>query len=1291
MIKIENYENFCAAFKGDDVQQRAAEILFMLRNGFYALRELDDKNCGFVTFDALIADWERVADAPRDYLNPAVRTMSKVFDHLVENMRRRILQENVLTPLHKANKFNGKSIAWLSKRSGRTVREKLSGTKSVMSVRRRLSLDTGENRLLKELARRLEDAIFLKNSFLPERMQNENEKIFLDKLRRFRHDPETSEILPWDNPPPNNTLLEDRFYNAVWRAWNDFQKVNDILLDDCQHISRRLCSLAKIFLILFVGKRFDFLQLPIIYDRDQNQSCSPKFSGNDIFAVNPVAKKILKITPLDKEIVIRYDERFLRVGFSDLQIKLSDESQCVTQYLTSENFSRILLKGLQSLIGEDFLRLKSSTEIQRLEGHSATVDLFPLRPEICLNGQRIISQGLLMFQELAAPEKNFVSDCFLSRALPISDDSSVTYHTFSGVISRAVDKNSEPLRLLAASLNNFLVTDNIVLVCPDVFSEFRLADLKKTAKLHYHRVNAFPKSLAAIFTYAQSEHFATEFNAGDTIIILDSTPEGFSITPIKSRYDKLAEQDIPEQKGIVWEHRPARAVDTNAVDELNLSEAAKKFLSVMSVKDFIFLAENLNCVDYDGSLKDFSVDVHKLKKFRLPIKDALARYMNEHGKPLGTGKIWLMTLSDELDCADSYFDVIDYSQVFLLGGVNFFESLKIRTRVPLWRDCLPDLAIKRLYGTFDLVKKSNFEYGSETEMLIPIPGNRNFTLPKGQKKYRFNLHMSDSDEKTFYEAVVEHKNFPLKVDAECRLIMKYTYGDDNPYSLKFVPLDKKSAGFNEALVRWERVETFAYENLPYPKFPPPKTWDDLRVFPHKFDSGTDDLLEKAISQLYEISEQSPKIFINPACYTLKQSGQKAVSYTRTTFEDKDAVIFSVGNIFKPEDNFFYGWVTRVDNEERYSIDVSDANWFMNRRQEWQLNHNFIIEEREYTVIFFKSNFIFPSEFDTNIKRLNFSVKRKRDGSLDATPNNFLYAKNILVDRGAEIYFFRINDLSLAQPQYNVYKLKNSKLLGRLLFCLHEIYFNGRSSTQPDCPPAVSANLQEGLARVYDMYKSFAPRTAESDMVFNVLCVAAKDVKPQFEQDIRDYVFDCAHSNKLARYELGFLLGDFSEKYQRDLFEAFRMLDEKNLIGILAKAAWRNEKFIENFPRDLLKKYFDATINLIVKAKILHVHRSLLMLAFEFIFAVFRLRETADEDLSKYLSLNNPRLRQLYSQVENFIAENYFEHVKSRINLEKFKQSVEFEQYNIHDFFYVLLVCITGERGDSDIVISSVSN
>lgn len=122
-----------------------------------------------------------------------------------------------------------------------------------------------------------------------------------------------------------------------------------------------------------------------------------------------------------------------------------------------------------------------------------------------------------------------------------------------------------------------------------------------------------------------------------------------------------------------------------------------------------------------------------------------------------------------------------------------------------------------------------------------------------------------------------------------------------------------------------------------------------------------------------MTEQSPKIFINPACYTLKKSGVKDVSYTRTTFEDKDAVIFSLGNTFKPEDNFFYAWVTHVDNEERYSVDLSNVPnliWRPNNKKIYQLSCNWSIGEQH----FIAENYFEYVESRINLDKFKQSVE-----------------------------------------------------------------------------------------------------------------------------------------------------------------------------------------------------------------------------------------------------------------------------------------------------------------------------
>ena len=82
--------------------------------------------------------------------------------HISNNFREKIIRENVLMPTYRAKEITGNGISRLSKRSGRTIREKLSSTNNLLAVRRRMSLDTGENRLFVAFLRQMEEHIELK-------------------------------------------------------------------------------------------------------------------------------------------------------------------------------------------------------------------------------------------------------------------------------------------------------------------------------------------------------------------------------------------------------------------------------------------------------------------------------------------------------------------------------------------------------------------------------------------------------------------------------------------------------------------------------------------------------------------------------------------------------------------------------------------------------------------------------------------------------------------------------------------------------------------------------------------------------------------------------------------------------------------------------------------------------------------------------------------------------------------------------------------------------------------------
>jgi len=125
---------------------------------------------------------------------------------------------------------------------------------------------------------------------------------------------------------------------------------------------------------------------------------------------------------------------------------------------------------------------------------------------------------------------------------------------------------------------------------------------------------------------------------------------------------------------------------------------------------------------------------------------------------------------------------------------------------------------------------------------VNIPVEESFTLPAGQTHYRFPLQQGEGNKELQFVAYLKSPAFPLKKATACKLKMSYTYGADDPYELKFIPLDSAEAGFKSIRVEWRSAveeEAVVLENLPVPDFPARKSWADFQVFPDKNGKPTD--------------------------------------------------------------------------------------------------------------------------------------------------------------------------------------------------------------------------------------------------------------------------------------------------------------------------------------------------------------------------------------------------------------------------------------------------------------------
>lgn len=123
----------------------------------------------------------------------------------------------------------------------------------------------------------------------------------------------------------------------------------------------------------------------------------------------------------------------------------------------------------------------------------------------------------------------------------------------------------------------------------------------------------------------------------------------------------------------------------------------------------------------------------------------------------------------------------------------------------LWRDHLPALSIevqsdKGYKVNFYLVKDATVT--PQRGRTVDIPVEEWFTLPAGQTHYRFPLQQGEGNKEMRFVAYLMSPAFPLKKDTTCKLKMTYTYGADDPYELKFLPLDSAEAGFKSVRVEW---------------------------------------------------------------------------------------------------------------------------------------------------------------------------------------------------------------------------------------------------------------------------------------------------------------------------------------------------------------------------------------------------------------------------------------------------------------------------------------------------------
>ena len=253
-----------------------AKCLVALRHWFHELVKFDErtgdaepKSLASVCECLTIATAEHSENYCKDrfhrVLKHARRPLSELFRHLVEGLSR----EQAMLPLHAVRELDTGSFAALSRRPGRTIREKLAAKPYMLAVRRRGTLDTTENRLLKALCKRFSELLLLRADYFGEIELQKNTEL-LQSIQSWLHTQEPQEIGRWENLPPNNALLQHRNYRRLWNAWLWAQSLDEDIQRDWENRRQHWAIMLFWTVVARLNEHpeFRFAEQPCYFDYD---------------------------------------------------------------------------------------------------------------------------------------------------------------------------------------------------------------------------------------------------------------------------------------------------------------------------------------------------------------------------------------------------------------------------------------------------------------------------------------------------------------------------------------------------------------------------------------------------------------------------------------------------------------------------------------------------------------------------------------------------------------------------------------------------------------------------------------------------------------------------------------------------------------------------------------------------------------------------------------------------------------------------------------------------------------
>jgi len=438
--------------------------------------------------------------------------------YLMNNINKEINREHKILPISQAKEFDHKTIMWLSRQDGRTIKEKLKNNK-IKTVTRYRNVDTYENRVFKKL---------LKNLVLVYEEREDLQKSDLShlfvKIRQWLRSDDAKSIDEYRNIVYNNILLHHPHYSKIFKSYKWLNRLDEKVKIYSALYPKQIKTIIKFEVLM----QLQFLTTAIkVLPTDLNKDDLNNFD----IEINGCLIKI------DLENYIS------QIEDSMIEKKLNFKS--------IKKFARYIIENQIKIKIEKFQNRAFDINIEHYE--KVYIDLFRLFPIARINNE-IVNFPIILKQEIDHRIINANNTKIINLEHEI--------YTLSEILKTY---DTSTLRYFLEDFKKYFKDQQLNYIIPDYVDIFEFSQVKKSINSYFPNNRNIPKSILAGLEYL----FSDKLQKNDTLIYIQKDHNNdLYTTPLLVKFDQ-ALQSVT--KGLYLEKHPTKKLleEHDSLDELN--------------------------------------------------------------------------------------------------------------------------------------------------------------------------------------------------------------------------------------------------------------------------------------------------------------------------------------------------------------------------------------------------------------------------------------------------------------------------------------------------------------------------------------------------------------------------------------------------------------------------------------------------------------------------------------------------------------------------------------------------